>query len=93
MKARVLLDGAALGPECISKVIGQAFDEAWVDIGGNYRSDVVREGDRLRLANALLSIAKDNDDLEVATLKKAAIEAMEARRLTSNLHEVHQKAF
>jgi hypothetical protein len=74
MRAWVLIEDSAFGPEDI-KVIGQAFDEAWEDIAGNF-SDVLREGAQLRLATALLSIAKDNDELDVATLKKAAIEAM-----------------
>ena len=74
MRAWVLIEDSAFGPEDI-KVIGQAFDEAWEDIAGNF-SDVLREGAQLRLATALLSIAKDNDELDVATLKRAAIEAM-----------------
>jgi hypothetical protein len=55
--------------------MGPAFDEAWEDIAGNY-GDALREGARLRLAKALLSIAKDNENLDVASLKNAAIEAM-----------------
>jgi hypothetical protein len=73
MKGRALIEDAAFGPEAI-KVIGQAFDEAWANTAGNY-SDVFREEARLRLASAILSIAKDGN-LNVATLKKAGIEAL-----------------
>lgn len=74
MRAWVLIEDSAFGPDAI-KVMGQAFDEAWEDIAGNY-SYALREGARLRLANALLSLAKDDEDLDVASLKNAAIEAM-----------------
>jgi len=50
MKTRPPIEDAAFGPEAI-KVIGQAFDEAWVNIAGNC-SDVLREEARLRLASA-----------------------------------------
>lgn len=35
MKARRVIDGAAFGPDAL-KVIGQAFDEAWDEIAGNF---------------------------------------------------------
>ena len=38
MKARQLIDGAAFGPDA-SKVIGQAFDEAWKEVAGNFGDD------------------------------------------------------
>jgi len=73
MEAWALIEDSAFGPETI-KVIGQAFDDAWADIGGNC-SDVLRDETRFRLAGVILSIAKDGN-LDVATLKNAAIEAM-----------------
>jgi hypothetical protein len=39
MKARKLIDGASFGPETL-KVVGQAFDEAWTQIAGNFGNDV-----------------------------------------------------
>ena len=78
MEAWAMIEDSAFGPEAI-KVIGQAFDEAWKQIAGNY-SDVLREGARLQLASAVLSIAKDGN-LDVATLKKAGIDAMKRREL------------
>jgi hypothetical protein len=38
MKARRLIDGAAYGPNAL-KALGQAFDEAWASIAGNFGDD------------------------------------------------------
>jgi hypothetical protein len=38
MKARQLIDDASYGPEAV-KALGQAFDEAWVNIAGNFGDD------------------------------------------------------
>jgi hypothetical protein len=75
MEARKLIDGASYGPEAL-KAIGQAFDEAWTDIAGNFGHDAGDiERARLRLANALLSIASE-DSRDAATLKRAALQRM-----------------
>jgi hypothetical protein len=34
-KARALIDGASVGPDAL-KAVGQAFDEAWIEIAGNF---------------------------------------------------------
>jgi hypothetical protein len=73
MKARQLIDGASFGPEAL-KVIGRAFDEAWQSIQGNYGPRDV-ESARLRLANALLSVATE-DSRDVEALKRGALQAM-----------------
>jgi hypothetical protein len=53
----MLIDGMALGPEAL-KAIGQAFDEAWAEIAGNFGDDPREiEAARLKLANAFLSVA------------------------------------
>jgi hypothetical protein len=50
MKGRQLIDGAAFGPETL-KVVGQAFDEAWTEIAGNFGSNPSEiEAARLKLA-------------------------------------------
>jgi hypothetical protein len=75
MKARRLIDGAAYGPNAL-KALGQAFDEAWASIAGNFgddRSDIERA--RLKLATALLSVASE-DSRDVEVLKKAALQVM-----------------
>jgi hypothetical protein len=74
MEARRLIDSASFGPDTL-KAIGQAFDEAWADIEGNFGCDQSREAARVKLATALLSIASD-DSRDVAVLKKAALEVM-----------------
>jgi hypothetical protein len=75
MKARQLIDGASFGPDAL-KAIGQAFDEAWKTIEGNFGSDPQElETARLKLANALLSIAS-NDSRDVEVLQRAALEVM-----------------
>ena len=75
MKARSLIDGASYGPDAL-KAIGRAFDEAWAQIAGNFGSDpVVIEAARLKLANALLSVA-DDDSRDVEVLRQAALQRM-----------------
>jgi hypothetical protein len=72
MKARLLIDGASFGPDAL-KAISQAFDEAWQEIAGNIGSDPQDiEAARIRLANAVLSIA-DEDSRDVEVLKRAAL--------------------
>jgi hypothetical protein len=78
MKARQLIDGGAFGPETL-KAVGQAFDEAWAQIAANFGNDPHDvERARLRLADAMLSVAKE-DSRNVAELKKAALETMALR--------------
>jgi hypothetical protein len=58
MKARRLIDGAAYGPDAL-KALGQAFDEARASIAGNFGDDASDiERARLKLATALLSVAR-----------------------------------
>ena len=74
LKAREIFYSAALGPEAL-KVIGQAFDEAWASIAGNFdESPTTVEGARLILAKAILAEANAHHDVE--TLKNAALQAM-----------------
>jgi len=75
MKARSLIDGASYGPDAL-KASGRAFDEAWAQIAGNFGSDpVVIDAARLKLANALLSVA-DDDSRDVEVLRQAALQRM-----------------
>ena len=75
MNAKQMVSGASYGPEAL-KVVGQAFDEAWFQIAGNFGDE---PGDiekaRLRLARALLSIAHE-DSRDVEVLRQAAVERM-----------------
>jgi len=75
MRARSLIDGAAYGPEAL-KAMGQAFDEAWREIAGNFGNDQHEiERARFRLATALLSVACE-DSCDVEVLKNGALQAM-----------------
>jgi hypothetical protein len=75
MRARQLIGGASFGPDTL-KAIGDAFDAAWAEIAGRFGTDpVVIEGARLRLANAVLSVASE-DSREVEALKRGALEVM-----------------
>ena len=38
MKAKQMVEGASYGPDTL-KVMGQAFDEAWTHIEGNFGHD------------------------------------------------------
>lgn len=75
MKAGRLIDGAAFGPEALQS-IGKAFDAAWEEIAGNFGNDPGQvEAARLKLANAMLSIANE-ESRDVGVLKQAALERM-----------------
>ena len=75
MRARRLIDGASFGPEALS-AINQAFDEAWVEIAGNFGNDQTEiETARYSLATALLWIASE-DSRDVQVLKTAALQRM-----------------
>ncbi len=65
--------GASYDPETLKTMI-QAFDQAWSVVAGNISQDG-REGARLRLANALLSVVTE-DNYDVQDLKRKALEAM-----------------
>ena len=56
--------------------MGEAFDQAWTEIGGNFSSLPVEiEAARLRLAEAMLSVATE-DSTDVTALKTGALQAM-----------------
>jgi hypothetical protein len=75
VKARRLIDGASFGPAAL-KIIGQAFDEAWAEIAGNFGDNPIQvDNARLRLAEALLSVATE-ESTDVAALKRGALQAM-----------------
>jgi len=75
MKARQVIIGATYGPEAL-KAIGQAFDEAWLQIANNFGDDPEDvEKARLRLAAAVLSVAHE-ESRNVEALKDGALQAM-----------------
>jgi hypothetical protein len=75
VKAEQMISGASYGPEAL-KALGQAFDEAWFQIAGNFGDEPADiDKARLRLARALLSIAHE-DSRDVGVLSRAALEQM-----------------
>ena len=75
MNAKQMISGASYGPAAL-KAVGQAFDEAWIQIAGNFGNELGDiEKARLRLARALLSIAHE-DSRDVGVLTQAALERM-----------------
>jgi hypothetical protein len=75
MKARKLLENAALGPDELA-VLYAAFDEAWELVKARYATTPQSvEVGRLRLASALLAAHRDGvrgaDALKAAALKFA----------------------
>jgi hypothetical protein len=75
MKAGHIVDSASYGPEAL-KAIGEAFDEAWREIAGNFGNDPRDvELARVNLANAVLSVACD-ESRDVEALKNGALQAM-----------------
>lgn len=61
MKARVLIEGASLGPDDL-KAACQAFDDAWAKIAPRYKSPNATEAARMRLASLILSLVPDTKD-------------------------------
>jgi hypothetical protein len=75
MRARKLIDGASFGPETV-KAMGEAFDEAWAEIAEHFGDSPTQiENARLKLAEAMLSVANDGST-DVAALKAGALQAM-----------------
>jgi hypothetical protein len=74
MKARHLIENASFGPDAL-KVISQAYDAAWAEIETSIGCDQRREVVRLRLADAILSVANE-DSRDVEVLKKAALDVL-----------------
>jgi hypothetical protein len=73
-----MIDGASFGAEAL-KVMGQAFDDAWVEIAHNYGDDPARvEGGRLALAQAVLSVSTD-DARDAEAIKQAALQVMQGK--------------
>jgi hypothetical protein len=73
MKASQIVASATFEPEALS-VIGRAFDQAWKEIAVNFGDNpAVIEAARVRLAHAVLSVAKD-DVRDPAELETAALQ-------------------
>ena len=77
MGAREQVGRASFGPEAL-KVIGQAFDDAWASIAPGVASNPLAvRATRLRLADAILSVAT-GASRDASALKEAGLRAMAA---------------
>ena len=63
MKARLLIEGAAFGPDAL-KVMRQAFDQAWADVEHAFTTPELKEAARLCLADILANARNDSRDVE-----------------------------
>jgi hypothetical protein len=68
------IEGASFEPEAV-RAMGMAFDQVWAEIAGNFGDPSEVETARLRLAEAILSIAT-NGCTDVGKLKAGALHAM-----------------
>ena len=72
MKARHLVHSAAYGPEVL-KVLSKAFDDAWDELKPTVsKRAIALEAARIRLANILLSLVKE-DSRDSNHLKNEAL--------------------
>jgi hypothetical protein len=75
MNARQLIDVASFGPETV-KAMGEAFDQAWAEIAGNFGDNPTQiESARSRLADAVISVTTEGS-IDIAVLKNGALQAM-----------------
>ena len=78
MKARMLVEGASFNPEQL-KIVGKAFDRAWDEIKPSVstRAEAMQAA-RMKLANAVLAIARTADPFTIERIKEHALGAMRA---------------
>jgi hypothetical protein len=75
MTARQLIDGASFGPGTV-KAMGEAFDQAWAEVAGNFGDNPSQiESAQSRLADAVISVTTEGCT-DVAALKNGALQAM-----------------
>jgi hypothetical protein len=78
MKARQILSGASFAPDQL-RVMFEAFDQAWAAIAVQVGDDPLSiEVARLKLANLILSLARDGNTDDPRRLKTAAVQLFAA---------------
>jgi hypothetical protein len=73
MRARLIIEGAAFGPETL-RVAGVAFDAAWAEIAERFSSEVTGEI-REQLATAIILAARE-DSTDADVLRRSGLAAM-----------------
>lgn len=79
--ARDLLDETFTPDPKTLKLLGQAFDEAWRDIAGNYGAAIV-EDRRHRLAEVIFTLARGGER-DLNGIKSQALEIMRRKEQRS----------
>jgi hypothetical protein len=74
-KAREIIEQASYNPTTV-RIMGKAFDDAWTEIAGNYKSKIAIEGARLTLANVVLNFAAEGER-DPQKLKDRAVRTMQ----------------
>jgi hypothetical protein len=75
MKARRLIESASFDPATLT-VLCKAFDNAWAEIEEHFAGDdAATEHARMRLAHAVLIVAREGDDY-VDEVKNNALQVM-----------------
>jgi hypothetical protein len=75
MKARRLIESASFDPTTLT-VLCKAFDDAWAEIEEHFAGDdTASEYARLRLAHAILIVARQGDD-NTEQVKNDALQVM-----------------
>ena len=72
MKARRLIETSAFQPETL-QILFRAFDAAWAEIAHHFPDN--DDNARMRLAHAVLAVARENST-DMEQLKKDALQVM-----------------
>jgi hypothetical protein len=79
MKARQLLSGASFAPDQL-RVLFEAFDRAWAATAAEAGDDPQAiEAARLKLANVILTLARNGNVDDPEQLKNAALQLLSGR--------------
>jgi len=80
----------SFGPDAL-KAMSRAFDQTWTEIASYFAGDpVVRDGARIALANAILSVASD-DSRDVEVLKEAVLQALARNHKSLSIDQPNNK--
>jgi hypothetical protein len=70
-KAKQMIASASFGPEKVAQ-LGRVFDAAWGVVKAEYESPGAIEAARLKLANIVINLAKENEE-DDRTLQDRAV--------------------
>jgi hypothetical protein len=85
---RSLIDTASYDPDTL-KMLGQAFDDVWREMAGNYHAQAMIEDRRNRLATIILGLA-DGGERDLARMKTCATKIL-ARGVSLNASDTVER--